>query len=147
MRCPSQRRSIRPAMMARVAGPARTCIEANERLLAATRYRLAVARRLLCHPHFTLEGGSGDTDAQSVRATVRTLLASGALWPIHGGVQWAGYGSGKPCYVCGSPISRAEVEYEVDDGGLKLSACHFACFAAWHEESQTFDGYDGRSMP
>ncbi len=121
---------------------ARACIESNERLLLATRHRFTVSRRLLYYPGVKIAGGSGDADALSaLRATVRGLLVSGALWPIQGGVQWAGYGSGKACSVCGKPIGCSQIEYEVDDGGLKHPVCHFACFVVWHDESKTFAGY------
>jgi hypothetical protein len=123
---------------------ARACIESNERLLLATRHRLAVSRRCLYYPGLKIAGASGEADAQSsVRAIVRTLLASGALWPIRGKVTWAGYGSGQACCVCGKPVNGSQVEYEVDDGSRKLPGCHFACFVAWHEESETFNG-DGQ---
>ena len=128
--------------MAGMVASTRARIESNERLLLATRHLLAVSRRLLHHPGLTIAGGSGETDAQSsVRRIVRTLLGSGALWPIHGSVTWAGYGSGDACCVCGKPIKRSDVEYEVDDGGRKLPGCHFVCFVVWYEESRTFNGY------
>jgi hypothetical protein len=129
--------------MTTLVATARACIEANERLLRATAHRLAVSRRLLYYPGLRIEGGSGETDGQpSVRAIVRVLLASGALWPIRGSIQWAGYGSGKACCVCGKPINRSQIEYEADDGSRRLPACHFACFVVWHEESRTFNGHD-----
>jgi hypothetical protein len=37
--------------------------------------------------------------------------------------------------VCGQPVGRSEVEYEVDDG---RPGCHFACFVVWHEESRAY---------
>jgi hypothetical protein len=115
---------------------ARACIESNQRLLLATRHRLEVSHRLLYHSRVSIAGGSGDPDVESaLRTTVRRLLASGALWPIDGSVQWASYGSGNACYVCGRPIAPSQIEYEVDDGGLQRPACHFARFVAWHEES------------
>ncbi len=121
---------------------ARACIESNERLLRATRQRLAVSRRLLYYPGLRIAGGSDTADASaSVRRTVRILLASGALRPLRGRVTWGGYGgygSGHPCCVCGRPVGRSEVEYEVDDGRPKMMGCHFACFVVWHEESRAF---------
>lgn len=132
----------------------RTCIEGNERLLLVSRHLLKVSRRILDHPHLKIRGGSGETedlpwadspaDAQSsVRKIVRASLLTGALWPIRGAVQWAGYGSGKACCVCGKPVKRSEIEYECDDGGRRLPGCHFACFVVWYEESRTFGGSDG----
>jgi hypothetical protein len=125
--------------MATPAAVARACIESNERLLRATRHRLGVSRRLLYHPGLTIAGGSDKADApSSVRRTLRILLASGALRPLRGRVTWAGYGSGHACCVCGQPVGRSEVEYEVDDGRPKMMECHFACFVLWHEESLAF---------
>ena len=122
----------------------RACIEQNDRLLLSTRHRLRISRRLLYYPDLTIHGGSGEADAQSsVRRTVRTLLASGTLWPIRGSVHWAGYGSGHACCVCGKPIGSSDVEYEVDDGRPKMPGCHFRCFVVWHEESRTFSRYGG----
>ncbi len=140
-------------MVAPVAA-ARACIEANERLLVATRHQLKVSSRALYYPGLKIRGGSGETeehptppaDAQSsVRAIVRTLLTSGALWAIRGAVQWAGYGSGKACCVCGKTVKLSDIEYEADDGGRRLPGCHFACFVVWYEESRTFGGSDGHT--
>ena len=58
---------------------ARACIEANERLLLATRHRIKVSLRHLYYPGFKIRGGSGsevDEDPH-VRRIVRTLLTSG----------------------------------------------------------------------
>ena len=88
------------------------------------------------YPGLTIAGGSDEADASSsVRRTVRILLASGALRPLRGRVTWGGYGSGHACSVCGQPVGRSEVEYEVDDG---RPGCHFACFVVWHEESRAY---------
>ncbi len=128
--------------MMEVVASTRARIETNERLLLATRHLLTVSRRLLYFPRLNIAGASGEVDGQSaVRRIVRMLLASGALWPVHGSVTWAGYGSGSACCVCAKPIKRSEVEYAVDDGGRQLPACHFVCFVVWYEESRTFNGY------
>jgi len=104
----------------------------NNRLLRATRHRLAVSRRCLRCPNLRIAGGSGESGAKtSARARVRELLGSGALSPIRGGVQSAGYGSGQACCVCGDPISSLDMEYEVGDGESKAPRCHFACFVVW----------------
>jgi hypothetical protein len=125
-------------MIASVA-TARARVEQNERLLLSTRHRLRVSRRLLYCPGLTIRGGSGEADGQSsLRRTVRTLLASGALSPIRGSVHWAGYGSGHACCVCAKPIGSSDVEYEVHDGRPKMPGCHFRCFVVWHEESRSF---------
>lgn len=41
------------------------------------------------------------------------------------------------------PVSRSEVEYQVDQGGERLAGCHFACFMAWQKESRAFNGSGG----
>lgn len=132
-------------MLALVAA-SQACIESNARMLLASRHLLKLSRRVLDHPRLKIRGGSGETDGESpVRGIVRTLLASGALWPICGRVQWAGYGTGQACCVCGQPVSGSQVEYEVEDGSSsRLTGCHFACFVVWYEESRTFSG-DGQA--
>jgi hypothetical protein len=125
---------------------ARACIESNEWLLLATRHRLVISRRLLYYPGLQLAGGSDRPDGQAfVRRLVRLRLASGALSPLRGRVMWAGYGSGQTCCVCGQPVGRSQVEYEIDDGRSKMMGCHFACFFVWHEESRALTEDDTRA--
>jgi hypothetical protein len=115
----------REAALHHLLGQAKVSVETNRRLLSETRYRVAASRRRL-NPIFALSGSSGD----GRRATVRERLASGALYPVDG-YSWAGHGTGKPCAVCDSPVSAAEVEYEVAN-----VVAHAICFMTWHEESE-----------
>lgn len=103
----------------------KACVQENQRLLSETRYRIAAGRRRL-NPAFALTGSSGDGRTPSVRAR----LADGTLRPVNG-YSSTGYGTGKMCVVCDSPISGAEVEYKV--GG---AVAHVNCFMTWHEESE-----------
>ena len=43
----------------------------------------------------------------------------------------AGYGSAKPCAVCGETITLAQVEYEVAGEGDRLIRFHLICYAEW----------------
>jgi hypothetical protein len=47
----------------------------------------------------------------------------------------AGYGAGVQCDLCGQPIARDKVEYDVTapDSGTRLHF-HFACHSAWQRE-------------
>jgi hypothetical protein len=108
-------------------------IQQNRRLLSETRYRIASSRRRL-NPAFALKGGADDDER--VRATVRSRLSTGALWPVNGRL-WAGHGRGMACVVCGSPIGATEVEYETE-GPDGRAVAHLVCFTMWHRESQAF---------
>ena len=111
----------------------RTRIRENRRLLTASRYRIASARRSL-NPWFALTGGS---DGDGLRATIRARIATGALFPIHGTRAWASYGEDNPCIVCQEPITRAQVEYEVSSASTEVAVrAHLRCYMMWKEESQ-----------
>lgn len=118
------------ARLNRLLSQSRSSAEVSRRLLSETRYLIATSRRHL-NPAFALAGGSDD---ERLRATVRARLASGVLCPVteH---SWAGYGSGQPCAVCGSPIGGAEIEYEVKGGQNGSTVAHLICFMAWQRES------------
>jgi hypothetical protein len=47
----------------------------------------------------------------------------------------AAYGKGQRCAVCGSLVTRAQVEYEVQGFGRALSM-HFECHVLWQLECQ-----------
>jgi len=107
------------------------CVQANQRLLSETRYRVAASRRQL-NQAFALAGGSHDNP---LHALVRARLKAGMLAPLNGHKTWAGYGSGKPCVVCGAKIGGAEVEYETaPEDGAQIA--HLNCYMAWLAESE-----------
>lgn len=108
----------------------RARVQVSRRLLSDTRYRIAASRRRL-NPAFAVAGSSDD---DRLRAIVRARLDSGELFPVNGH-SWAGYGSGKPCAVCGSSIGGAEIEYEVE-GPTGVALAHLICFMAWQRESE-----------
>jgi hypothetical protein len=108
-------------------------VHETRRLLSETRYRIAASRRHL-NPAFALTGGCDDERVQSI---VRARLSTGGLWPVNGhGHFWAGYGRGKACVVCGSPIGGAEIEYEAA-GPSGSAVVHLICFMIWQRESES----------
>src|SRR5262245_52106818 len=63
-------------------------------------------------------------------AVVRSKIPSGAL-PSNGGQKVrAGLGSGRTCDGCDQPITREQVEHEVDVPGRALRF-HQPCLEAW----------------
>ena len=59
---------------------------------------------------------------------------------------WGGPGVGAECTVCGKPVTKDEMEFEIQfahDGsspGLDEFHIHIRCFAAWEFERRTADG-------
>lgn len=50
---------------------------------------------------------------------------------------WAGPGSGQPCSLCGEPVEREEIEYEVEEsarGALHTYRLHVPCHSLWYSE-------------
>ena len=104
------------------------CVEQNRKLIAESRHRVARSRRRL-NPWFAASGGAEPSE-RSLRATVRTLLASGRLRPIDG-KAWSGQGTGKCCVVCGEPITPQQLQLEPHRGDAAESIAHAPCFLAW----------------
>ena len=112
-------------------------VERNRVVLAESRRRAAASRRLL-NPWFAVSGGSEASD-RALRATVRSLLASGLLRPIDGKAL-SGQGTWKRCVVCGDPITPTEVHVQPDGSHAVDSFVHVRCFLAWYDVSSAADG-------
>jgi hypothetical protein len=111
----------------------RASISATHAMVAASRYRIAAARRHL-NPWFAFTGGS---DVDDLRAMVRARIATGGLFPVQGPRAWASQGEDRPCGVCQELITRAQVEYEVSDAVADTRVrAHLRCYMVWREESQ-----------
>ena len=71
-----------------------------------------------------------------VRDMARKVLQLGIIPARDPDRTWGGNGVGLPCVICGGPITRDEVEYEIQfahDGanpGLDRYRMHIRCFAA-----------------
>lgn len=70
---------------------------------------------------------------KELREQARALIADGQLPAIRSGRCWGSKGNGKGCSLCGEPVGREEVEFEIEDGG-RVYAFHFDCHAAWQLE-------------
>jgi hypothetical protein len=85
-------------------------------------------------------------DEQLVRAKVREVLKAGKLPNRRPDRTWGGPGVGAPCTVCDLPVTKDELEFEIEfahDGdhpGLDKYHVHVRCFAAWEFERRR----DGR---
>jgi hypothetical protein len=59
--------------------------------------------------------------------------------------MWGGPSAGADCAICGAPVKRAELEFEIefapdaDDPGLTTYHVHIPCFAAWQLERDKLD--------
>ena len=81
-----------------------------------------------------------------LRKVAREVLRAGKLPRQKPDHTWGGPGVGAPCAVCEKPVTRDELEYEVQfahDGaspGLDKYPLHLRCFAVWELERTKFDG-------
>jgi hypothetical protein len=67
----------------------------------------------------------------------REGIAGGRLPRGVAATMWGGYGQGRPCSLCGKPIERDEVEYEVEvlvDRAAVTLRLHILCESAWRLE-------------
>jgi hypothetical protein len=81
------------------------------------------------------------SDEEIFRAKARERLQSGELPRHYGTRHLEGHGCGAPCAVCGEPITRGQLELEIEfsQNGAGLPGavtyhCHIRCFAAWQFE-------------
>ncbi len=85
-------------------------------------------------------------DEQLVRAKVREVLKAGKLPNRRPDRTWGGPGVGAPCTVCDLPVTKGELEFEIqfahdgDNPGLDKYHVHVRCFAAWEFERRR-DGH------
>ena len=79
-------------------------------------------------------------EEQALRAKAREVLQAGNLPSRRPDRTWGGPGVGAPCEVCGVPVGRNEMEFEIefardgDNPGLDKFHVHIRCFAAWELE-------------
>jgi hypothetical protein len=74
--------------------------------------------------------------AAALRARIRKRIDRGELPVLRADYRIsAGYGSGLNCLACGKPITRSQVEYEVEDPkDAALLGFHFGCHVLWQLE-------------
>jgi hypothetical protein len=79
-------------------------------------------------------------------------MHAGLLPRPHQVTTWAGPGTGCNCAVCGDPVARDglgfELEFRHTDGHVELHNVHMPCFAAWDLEGRQFlqAGTDGGTI-
>jgi hypothetical protein len=80
------------------------------------------------------------TDENILREKVRATVQSGKLPGRAPDRTWGGPGVGAECTVCGLPVTKDEMEFEIqfardgDNPGLDKYHVHIRCFAAWEFE-------------
>lgn len=79
-------------------------------------------------------------DEQILREKARAAIKSGKLPSRRPDRTWGGPGVGAACVVCERPVTKDELEFEIQfshDGanpGLDKYHVHVRCFAAWELE-------------
>ena len=76
--------------------------------------------------------------AQDIEALIRAKLAAGELPRAKPDKVWAGKGTDRPCTACGTVITPADVEYELDLGAAPAVTLRFhqGCLTVWDEMRQ-----------
>lgn len=80
------------------------------------------------------------SDESRLREQAREAVQNGKLPSRAPDRTWGGPGEGVECSVCGRPVTKNELEFEIQfahDGsnpGLDKYHVHIRCFAAWEFE-------------
>jgi hypothetical protein len=86
-------------------------------------------------------------DESRLREQAKAAIQNGALPTRSPDRTWGGPGVGAACAVCERPVSKQEMEFEIqfahdgDNPGLDKFHVHIRCFAAWEFERNKPDGY------
>ena len=105
-----------------------------------------------------LEPAAGDSETaasaeDALRQKARAAICTGLLPRQRPESTWGWRGSGASCAVCGDPVPRDglafELEFRDTDGRLELRHLHIPCFAAWDRECRYLlqAGSDGGTIP
>ena len=79
-------------------------------------------------------------DEPRLREQAREVIKSGKLPSRNPDRTWGGPGVGATCSVCEKPVTKDQLEFEVqfardgDNPGLDKFHVHIRCFAAWEFE-------------
>ena len=79
-------------------------------------------------------------DEPILREKARAAVQSGKLPSRRPDRTWGGLGVGALCAVCERPVTKQEMEFEIqfardgDNPGLNKFHVHIRCFAAWEFE-------------
>jgi hypothetical protein len=93
------------------------------------------------------------TDKSTLEKKAREAIQARTL-PNHPPTSmWGGPGCGAGCAVCGEPLQRDEIEYELefadnpDDGRLRTYHVHVKCFTAWERERHNLQAAGHAAAP
>jgi hypothetical protein len=79
-------------------------------------------------------------DEKILREKARAAKQNGKIPSRTADRTWGGPGVSAPCTICGLPVTKDEMEFEVefardgDNPGLDKFHVHVRCFAAWEFE-------------
>jgi hypothetical protein len=79
-------------------------------------------------------------DEAILREKAKAVVQGGKLPGRRPDRTWGGPGVGAPCSVCELPVTKQEMEFEIqferdgDNPGLDKFHVHIRCFAAWEFE-------------
>ena len=79
-------------------------------------------------------------DELRLREQAKAVIQSGKLPSRSPDRTWGGPGVGAPCSVCEKPVTKEEMEFEIqfprdgDNPGLDKYHVHIRCYAAWEFE-------------
>lgn len=79
---------------------------------------------------------------EELRPIARECIAKGRLPCDTPSKMWGGRGGGEPCALCGKPIERDEVEYEVEvpvDETVRTFRFHIVCQSVWQLECARYE--------
>jgi hypothetical protein len=85
-------------------------------------------------------------DEALLRGKARVAIQAGKLPLRRPDRTWGGPGVGAPCAVCDLPVTKDQLEFEIQfshDGatpGLDKYHVHIRCFAVWELERRTQGG-------
>ena len=90
-------------------------------------------------------------DDSVLRARIREAMNTGALPDSPPERMWGGPGSGASCAVCGNPVDKEEVEFELQyaaggGAGAANYHVHARCFAVWELELRSGGGCNGQFL-
>jgi hypothetical protein len=83
------------------------------------------------------------SDEVIARERARAAIQSGKIPLRRPDRTWGGPGVGASCVVCDQPITRDQLELEIEFervGGLDKFHVHLRCFSAWELERTKVDG-------
>ena len=84
--------------------------------------------------------GSGPPSQVPTHEPAQTVIQSGKLPSRAPDRTWGGPGVGAPCSVCEKPVTKEEMEFEIqlardgDNSWLDKFHVHIRCYAAWEFE-------------